>query len=125
MLAFAPTRRLAVWTAALAVVWLTSAGAVGFAIATACTAALVLAVALDIALLPAAHDLEVRRSLPTTVGVGESIDGEYAVQSRWGRALVVSVHDAITSTFLESSRAPASIPARSLRSWVLAFVWCI
>ena len=110
MLAFAPTRRLAVWTAALAAVWLTSAGAVGFAIATACTAALVLAVALDIALLPAAHDLEVRRSLPTTVGVGESIDGEYAVQSRWGRALVVSVHDVITSTFLESSRAPASLP---------------
>ncbi|MEO7855597.1 MAG: DUF58 domain-containing protein [Gemmatimonadaceae bacterium] len=106
---FAPTRRLAVWIAGLAAVWLVSADAAGFAIATACTAALALAVVLDIALLPAAHDLEVRRFLPTTVGVGEAMNGEYAVQSRWGRALVVSVHDVITSTFLASSRPLASL----------------
>ena len=106
---FAPTSRLAAWTGGLAVVWLASDGAAGFAIATACTAALVLAVALDIALLPAVHDLEVRRSLPASVGVGDTIDGEYEVQSRWGRRLVVSIHDVITSTFLASSRAPAPI----------------
>ena len=89
--------------------WLASYGAAGAAIATACTAALVLAVVLDIALLPAAADIEVRRTLPTSVGVGDTVDGAYEVQSRWNRRLVVSVHDVLTSTFLTSSRAPASI----------------
>ncbi len=108
VLGFAPTSRLAGFTGVLGVVWLVSDGAAGFAIATACTAGLVLAVLLDIALMPAVHDLEVRRSLPTSVGVGDTVEGEYEVQSRWGRRLVVAVHDVITSSFLASS--PASAP---------------
>ena len=109
VLGFAPTNRLAAWTGGLALVWLASHGAAGVAIAAACTAALVLVVVLDIALLPATADLEVRRSLPASVGVGDTVDGAYEVRSRWGRRLVVSVHDVVTSTFLNSSRAPATV----------------
>ena len=103
-LGFAPTRRLAVLVACLAPVWLLSGSSAGLVVAALGTVALAVAVLLDVALLPAARDLDVRRELPTTLGVGDTADGRYEVESRWGRPLTISVHDALPPAFLVASR---------------------
>ena len=103
-LAFAPTRRLAALVACIAPVWLLSGTRSGWLFAALCTTALALAALLDVALLPAARDLEVHRALPATLGVGERVAGHYRLESRWGRPLTVSVHDAVPPAFLAVSR---------------------
>lgn len=99
-LTFAPTRRLAAVVAALALAWLASGSRAGGAVALLATAALGLAALLDAALLPATSDLEVGRDLPSTLGVSDVVEGQYTVDSRWGRALTISLHDAIPPAFL-------------------------
>jgi uncharacterized protein (DUF58 family) len=113
-LGFAPTRRLAVLVACTAPLWLLSGHTAGLAVAVACTAALALAALLDVALLPAARDLDVRRDLPATLGVGETVDGHYEVESRWARPLAASVHGAMPAAFLraEHDREAHRIPPR-------------
>jgi uncharacterized protein (DUF58 family) len=103
-LGFAPTRRLAVLVACLAPVWLLSGSWLGQIVAALCTTALVVIALLDVALLPAARDLEVRRDLPATLGVGDTVDGRYEVESHWGRPLTVSVHDALPPASLAAAR---------------------
>src|SRR3954471_2835089 len=93
--AFVPTRRMALATALLAPLWLLSWWSTGLAMAAAVTVALVLAVAADIALLPDARDLEVRRDAPRTLGVGDAEGGRYVVRSHWGRLLHVTLFDAM------------------------------
>jgi uncharacterized protein (DUF58 family) len=103
-LSFAPTRRLAALVAGLSLVWLASGTSVGAAVAVLASAAVALAALLDAALLPAPADLEVTRELPLTLGVGDVVEGRYVVESRWGRPLVASLHDAMPSAFLHAVR---------------------
>jgi uncharacterized protein (DUF58 family) len=105
---FAPTRRLAVAAAVLAPVWLLSGTSPGYAAAVTCTLLLALATLLDAALLPSRRDLDVERALPDTLGVGDSAQATYHVESRWGRALRVALFDALPAAHLGSSREPAS-----------------
>src|SRR5206468_6628054 len=63
-------------------------------------AALVIAVVLDIALLPAARDLSVDRIIEPTIGVGDETELRYRVTSAWGRPLGVSLHDALPASHL-------------------------
>ena len=93
-LGFAPTRRLALLAACVTPLWLLSGSRAGAAVAILASIALVLAAALDAASLPAARDLALRRELPATLGVGDTVDGSYHIESRWGRALLLTVHDA-------------------------------
>ena len=104
-LGFAPTRRLAALVACVAPVWLLSASTAGSLLAVLCTLALLGAALLDVALLPAASDLEVHRDVPATVGVGDRVEASYRVESRWGRPLTVSTHDALPPAFLSTARA--------------------
>jgi uncharacterized protein (DUF58 family) len=109
---FAPTRRTALLVACTAPLWLASGSAVGYVVAIGCTVLLVVAALLDVALLPSVRDLDVERELPLTLGVSETVDGHYRVQSRWGRALAASVHDAMPSAFLSADHdeAPQPLP---------------
>lgn len=99
----APTRRLALAVGGVAPLWLVSGSRAGAVIAVAASVAVVAATLLDVVLLPAASDLRVTRELPATVGVGDSAEGEYRVDSRWGRALRVSLHDAVPAAFLDAT----------------------
>jgi uncharacterized protein (DUF58 family) len=99
-LTFAPTRRLAALVAGVALLWVASGYPAGAAVAALASVALLLAALLDATFLPAASDLDVRRELPLTLGVGDVVAGEYAVDSRWGRPLSVSLHDAMPPAFL-------------------------
>jgi uncharacterized protein (DUF58 family) len=114
-LGFAPTRRLALAVACVAPLWLLSGSTIGVALAIAATVAIVIAVLLDIALLPSTGDLDVRREAPATMGVGDDVDVRYAIDSRWGRPLLVSVHDAFPAAYVMTSpddRGVLSLPPR-------------
>src|SRR5690348_722045 len=93
--AFLPTRRMAIAVALLAPLWLLSWGSAGLVIAAVATVALLVAVAVDIALLPDTRDLGVEREAPFTLGVGDSGDGRYVVRSHWGRPLHITLFDAL------------------------------
>ena len=99
-LTFAPTRRLAALVAGLTLLWLASGFRVGAVVAGLASVAVALAALLDATLLPAPSDLEVQRELPLTLGVGDVVEGRYVVESRWGRPLDVSVHDAMPPAFV-------------------------
>jgi uncharacterized protein (DUF58 family) len=109
-LGFAPTARLAMVTAAIAPLWLLSGTRAGYSVAVVASSALLVIALLDAILLPSAHDLEPVRELPATVGVGDAAEGIYRVDSRWGRPLVVSLHDALPPAFLASEREPQQLP---------------
>ena len=98
--AFVPTRRLALGVATLAPVWLISRQPGGIWIALGAVALLVVGVLLDVAMLPAARDLEMERLLEPTIGVGDDAELRYRITSRWGRPLVVALFDALPAAQL-------------------------
>lgn len=90
-----PTPRQALVVALTAPVWLLlwrADGAPWVALALALLAALVL---VDVLTLPAAWQFTVERKVPESVGIGDEAEGEYEVQSRVGRAITFSIHDAL------------------------------
>ena len=93
--AFVPTRRLALATSLLAPIWLLSWWPAGLLTAAVLSLGLLALVALDVALLPDARDLELEREAPPTLGVGDADDGRYVVRSHWGRPLHVVLFDAM------------------------------
>jgi uncharacterized protein (DUF58 family) len=50
--------------------------------------------------LPTPADIDVRRELPETVGVGDSVEGRYELASRWGRPLHVTLFDDLPTRHL-------------------------
>jgi uncharacterized protein (DUF58 family) len=105
-LGYTPTQRLAAAIAAAAPLWLLSGSRAGLVLAAIATGAVVLAAALDMALLPSTRDLDVARSLPDTLGVGDRADARYRVSSRWGRPLLVTVYDELPA-YVSAEREPA------------------
>jgi uncharacterized protein (DUF58 family) len=95
-----PTRRLALVAALLAPLWLLSALPGVWWLPIAALIVLAIGVVVDIALLPAARDLGVDRILEPTVGVGDETELRYRITSGWGRALDVSLHDALPASHL-------------------------
>lgn len=120
--AFVPTRRLALAVALLALLWLLSAWPAGLVTAAVASIALVLLVALDVALLPDARDVEVEREAPRTVGVGDTEVSRYLVRSRWGRPLHVSLFDAMPAPFVAAERSNASLTLSPRGSGELPFI---
>jgi len=94
-LRYAPARRWAVLVALTAPVWIVSGSTTGAAIAIVITGLVVLAGFLDALSIPGRRQLQVRRDLPESAGLGDRIDGEYRVQSLWPLRLDVEVHDAL------------------------------
>src|SRR4051812_25936051 len=80
-----PTRRLAVAVLVLSILWLLPGTA---AIGTAVTAlaALAIAAGIDYVLLPGRNDVAVTRDIPATIGLGDVLDANLVVESRWGRS---------------------------------------
>lgn len=96
LLRFAPQRRLAWLAAAVAPVWLLPApfgvyGGVGAALL------LIMAVAIDLIMLPAPAALAVEREFPASVGIGDEVEGSYTVFNHSARALRVELHDQLPS----------------------------
>ena len=104
VVAFVPTRRLALLIAGIVPLWLLSGWRVGAVVATAASCVLLVAIVLDVALLPTRRDLDVRRIFPETVGVGDTAEGEYRITSHWDRSLAVTLYDALPPKHLSGAR---------------------
>lgn len=107
--AFVPTRRLALATALLAPIWLLSRWPAGVVVAAVASVAVALLVALDVALLPEARDIQVEREAPGTLGVGDRESGRYVVRSHWGRPLYLSLFDAMPASYVSEARPQGSL----------------
>jgi uncharacterized protein (DUF58 family) len=99
--AFIPTRRLALAFALVAPLWLFAALPHGTWIPIVALAALFVAVAIDVAMLPAPADVHVERSMEPTVGVGDEAELAYVVRSAWGRPLRASLFEALPAEHLK------------------------
>jgi len=92
LLRYAPQRRLALYGAITAPLWMLSAPFGTYAGVGALVLLLVAAV-VDLLLLPARAAFNVERDMPNTVGIGDELEGTYTVTNRTGRTLVVELHD--------------------------------
>ncbi len=107
--AFVPTRRLALLVGIAAPLWLLSAWSAGYWLAFGVTLMLAAAAFLDMLLLPATRDVELSRQVPETIGVGDSEEASYTIQSRWGWRLIVTVHDQLPASFVSARDAGGAI----------------
>ena len=92
-LRYHPTRRLAVFVACLAPLWLLSVWSWGVLLAVGALVLALLAAVADALTLPAARDLAVDRELPPTIGVGDSVEGEVRVSGSWDAPLRLRLFD--------------------------------
>lgn len=111
-----PTRRFALLLGCVAPLWLLSAWPAGTVVATVALLAVLIAKVVDSAMLPQASDIDVRRTLDASVGVGDVAVGSYAVTSHWRRVLHVTLHDALpersvsgASLYAEAELAPTAV----------------
>ncbi|HEU4585325.1 MAG TPA: DUF58 domain-containing protein [Gemmatimonadaceae bacterium] len=93
IVAFLPTQRLALVVALLSPVWLLSGTERGPEIIAIVLLLLVLAVIVDVITIPARWQVEVARTLPPQVGLGDPVEGSYRIVSRVKRALRVQLFD--------------------------------
>lgn len=121
---FVPTRRLAAVAAISAPIWLLSEGDAGAVAAAMVALSIVLAVLMDAILSASKGDIALERVLVETVGLGESVEGEYHLRARWlaigppGRwfsRIHLALHDAFPrGVKRDSPIAPRlTIPART------------
>ena len=76
-----PTRRFALVMAATAPVWLFSASQVGLAVAATVSGLVLLAGIADALAIPSIKHLGIKRSLPSSIGLGDTGEGFYEVCS--------------------------------------------
>lgn len=120
-IAFIPTPRLALVMGAIAPVWLLSRWQAGGVLALAASTILLVAVVLDVAALPSERDIDVRRTFPDTVGVGDRAPGEYRITSHWDRAIAITVYDALPPRHLAGARPFAEKTVGALGTATFAF----
>lgn len=120
-IAFIPTPRLALVVVAISPVWLLSRWQAGAVLALAASTILILAVVLDVAALPSERDIDVRRTFPDTVGVGDRAHGEYRITSHWDRAIAITLYDALPPRHLTGSRPFAEKTVGALGTATFAF----
>lgn len=88
-----PTRRLVILLAVLAPVWFASGGDTGTGIAVGVTVLIVAAVVLDALTTPAHWQVDVERTVPDRIGLGDTAEATYVVRLAGGRALRFSLYD--------------------------------
>ncbi len=88
---YAPTPRLALVVALAAPIWIFSSGGIGQAIGAAVVALIAIASLADALRVPGPRYLELVRSFPTTIGVGDTREASYRVTSSWPAQLDVAV----------------------------------
>jgi uncharacterized protein (DUF58 family) len=118
VIAFAPTKRLALAFLAIAPLWLLSGAVLGRAVAALALVLLIAALVTDVAMLPDADDISVRRVLDETIGVGDTVEGRYEIQSHWDRDLRVTVFDELPPRFIRGATVfrKTALPSRATLS---------
>lgn len=130
-----PTRRLAIAIAAAALLWLIP-GTAGIVAALAGLLVLFFLTVADAVLLPPVWAVDVEREIPDTVGVGDTVSGQYVVRSRWHRTITAALYDgpgagvirhatppfAVRLPPREERVVPLELEGRSRGSWPLGLV---
>jgi uncharacterized protein (DUF58 family) len=96
-LRYLPTRRLAALFTLASPVWLLSTTSPGLLLATAVTGVLLLLAIADALAIPARSHITLRRTVPESVGLGDTTEAEYQLDSSWPLALGLELHDALTA----------------------------
>lgn len=92
---YVPTWRLAIVVAVLAPVWMLSETAAGTVVPLSIVALLVLALVCDALLIPGKQYITITRTLPPTVGVGDTVSGTYTITNTAWRTVRVMLFDAL------------------------------
>jgi uncharacterized protein (DUF58 family) len=90
---FVPTRRLVIVVALLAPVWLASSSDVGARVALIITALIGAGVIADALTTPAHWQVEIQRTVPDRIGLGDTVETAYVVTLAAGRAIRFSLYD--------------------------------
>lgn len=106
-----PSRRLAAALAACALLWLIP-GTVGLVLASAALLVVLSMTIVDAVLLPNAMGVDVVRNLPDSVGVGDTVEGEYVIRSRWPREIHIALFDEPVAGVVRHAEPPftATLP---------------
>jgi uncharacterized protein (DUF58 family) len=94
-LRYSPERRLALLVAASGILWMIP-GRAGTLAGGGALAVIALLMAADFALLPSRRALTCARELQESVGIGDTVEGAYKLESRWPRALTLEVQDRLS-----------------------------
>lgn len=92
---YVPTRRLALVVALLSPLWLLSWWPQLTAIPIAALALLFLITVIDAVLIPPRREVQLERTLPPAVGVGDTVQGRYTIRHTLRRSLRVELFDAV------------------------------
>jgi uncharacterized protein (DUF58 family) len=113
IVAFLPTRRLAIVVAILSPVWLLSEVPHGPAVIALLLVLLALAVIADVFSIPARWQVEIARHLPSQIGLGDPAAGTYTIRSRVARALRIQLFDRLPRSLTtgESRTGELSVPS--------------
>ena len=84
--------------------WLASGTNAGVRVALACTLAVIVAAIADLVMLPSQGDIMVTRDAPGSIGIGDRDAASYEITSLWGRALVLTLFEALPATLLDVER---------------------
>ncbi|HSJ62307.1 MAG TPA: DUF58 domain-containing protein [Gemmatimonadaceae bacterium] len=103
-----PTRRLAIATAAVAILWLIP-GRAGIVLAAGALLAVMIATIVDAVRLPPASGVDVERQIPDSVGVGDTVEGEYVLRSRWASPVKVALYDAPGAGVIRHREPPFAV----------------
>jgi uncharacterized protein (DUF58 family) len=116
---YSPTRRLALVLAASAPVWMLTATLAGQVAAALVVCAIVIAVIADTVSIPGRNAMRVSRRAPPSVGLDETMDVEWDIESRWTIPVRVEVHDHPGVGFALRTGAPAAVAGseRSATPW--------
>ena len=111
-----PTIRLAIAVAACALLWLLP-GTAGIAASLGALLVLFLITLADAVLLPPSSAVDVEREIADSVGVGDTVSGQYILRSRWPRQIDAALYDAPGAGVIRHAAPPFAItlPPRSER----------
>lgn len=98
-----PEPRLALIVAVTSFLWLLP-GRAGMIAALVALAAILVSTVADAIALPSDRDLTIERTMPTSVGIGDTVSGEYVVRSGWGLPLRIRLTDALPPGITGSTR---------------------
>jgi uncharacterized protein (DUF58 family) len=125
LLTFTPEPRLALIVVLLAPLWLVP-GTLGRVAVIGMFAALALAIVGDAIALPAASDIHIERALPPSIGIGDHMEGEYVVRSRWGMRLHTRLADDLPAGVTGGAyERDLAVPARGLAHLAVPIVGAV
>lgn len=113
-----PTKRLAVVVLVLSILWLAPNS---LALAVSALGAVAVAAGIDYVMLPGRRDIVVTREIPPILGIGDSLDANVVVESRWRWPARARLSHELPATFTVVPPADADLAAHSTVSIPLGF----